>query len=180
MIEMQGGKDAFTAQLEQFFDSSYFSAGNEPDIQTPYLFNYSTKPWLTQKGLNTIFNQVSDNRYGTHAKWKKPVIRKVFQASPEGMLPEMDDDDGTMSAWYVWSSLGLYPLLVGEPGYEIGLPLFEESEIFLANGKSLRVVTKGREKGLKIKKMKWNGKNYSSLQIPHDKLLQGGKLEIEF
>jgi len=181
MLELLGGKEKFTQQLEQFFDSSLYSAGNEPDIHVPYLFNYSSKPWLTQKWLNRIQNQEFDNRYGTHAKWKKPVIRKIFQATPEGLIPEMDDDDGTMAAWYVWSSMGLYPVRILEQVYEIGLPLFEEIEIKLPGGKTFQIKTKGlSEKSFYIKKLTLNGQPYNSRQIEAGLILKGGKLEIEY
>ena len=108
--ELMGGKDIFENQLDYFFDNELFNIGNQPDIQVPYLYAYTNSPWKSQKIVHTLLNEETNNWYGTHEKWEQPHTRKIFQNNPEGYIREMDDDAGTMSAWYVWSSLGFYPI----------------------------------------------------------------------
>ncbi|MFR5757666.1 MAG: glycoside hydrolase domain-containing protein [Bacteroides cellulosilyticus] len=65
-------------------------------------------PWKTQKLVHQILLELTTNYYGTHEKWEKPYIGKIFNTTPQGYLKEMDDDAGTMSSWFVLSSIGLY------------------------------------------------------------------------
>jgi putative alpha-1,2-mannosidase len=75
MQEMIGRKKQFTEQLEYFFDHKLYNHGNEPDIHVPFLFNYSDKPYLTQKTVNQILTKEMEHWYGTHVKWEKPYIQ---------------------------------------------------------------------------------------------------------
>ena len=108
-----------------------------------------------------------------------PYVGRAYKDDPEGFMPEMDEDDGTMGAWYVFSSMGLYPLIVGEPVYEITSPLFDRIQIKLDNGKTFKIITKNRWNALApVKEIRLNGNHYSSWQLSHNSILNGGILEF--
>nr|WP_282055825.1 glycoside hydrolase domain-containing protein [Maribacter luteus] len=69
MVDMLGSKALYTEQLEYFFDNHLYNHGNQPDIHVPWMFNYSNKPWLTQKWVNQILTKEMEQHYGTHGKW---------------------------------------------------------------------------------------------------------------
>ena len=115
--------------------------------------------------------------YGTHNKWAKPYFGKIYKAEPKGYIPEMDDDAGTMSAWYVWAAMGLYPVCVGLPEYQLSTPLFDKISIRLSNGKTIHIECKNRRSGnYYIQYLKHNGEKKSGLSITHEQLIQGGTL----
>lgn len=176
--ELMGGKKHFEEQLDYFFDNSLFNMGNQPDIQVPFLYAYTDSPWKTQKLVYDILTKPMMNWYGTHNKWDEPVYRKVFQASPEGFIPEMDDDAGTMSAWFVWAAMGLYPICPGNPDLIITTPLFESIKIQLGDS-HLEIVARGlSDDAIYIQSILFNGEQYNSYFIDSNLLSKGGKLEL--
>ena len=180
IISLVGGKQQFLTELEYFFDNHLYNHGNQPDIQAPYMFNAAGAPWLTQKWVNAILTKEIPNYYGTHEKWEKPYVNRIYKAEPAGFIPEMDDDDGTMSAWYVCSAMGLYPLCVGKPEYQISTPIFEKIEINLANGNTFVIENKNfSDKNIYIQKALLNDKEYNNSALLHKDILKGGKLLLE-
>ncbi|MEA4935439.1 MAG: GH92 family glycosyl hydrolase [Paludibacter sp.] len=180
LIELMGGKDAFTERLEYYFDNNLHNQGNQPDIHVPYLFNFSSKPWLTQKWVNRILTKDMVQHYGTHVKWKKPYIGRIYKDTPDGYIPEMDDDDGTMSAWYVLSAIGLYPVLVGEPVFQITSPIFDKITIKLSENKEFVIKARGfSDVNFFINKATLNGKDYLESYILHHDIVSGGMLEYD-
>ncbi len=179
VTEMMGGRSAFTDQLEYFFDHNLYSHGNQPDIHVPFLFNVSDKPWLTQKIVNSLLSKKMEQWYGTHVKWEKPYIGRVYQLAPEGFISEMDDDVGTMSAWYVLSAMGIYPACVGEPVYFLSAPVFSSIVIQLAGSKTFRITAKNvSDENFYIQKAVLNGKELNRCWIRHDEITKGGTLEF--
>jgi putative alpha-1,2-mannosidase len=88
-----------------------------------------------------------------------------------------NDDCGQMSAWYIWTSLGLYPMNPASGEYVIGFPLLDAATLQLPNGKKLRIQTKGRRtKNAYVKEAYWNGKKVNQYYITHAQLMQGGEL----
>ena len=104
----------------------------------------------------------------------------AFTNNTRGYCPEMDEDDGAMSAWYVYSCMGLYPVVVGEATYELFSPLFDHIRISLDEGqgeKYLTIATKNRTSmGQKVKKITWNGRTVKDFRIKHTILKEGGEL----
>jgi putative alpha-1,2-mannosidase len=179
MQEMIGGKKQFTEQLEYFFDHKLYNHGNEPDIHAPFLFNYSDKPYLTQKTVNQILTKEMEHWYGTHVKWEKPFIGRTYKLDPKGYIPEMDDDVGTMSAWYVLSSMGIYPICPGEPIYTLTAPIFSSVSIQLPGNKTFRITAKNvSDENFYIQKVTLNGKNLNRSWIKHEEIINGGRLEF--
>ena len=159
--KLMGGNKAFTNQLRMVFDTNQFDMANEPDIAYPYLFNYvKGEEWRSQKLVNKL-------------------VRKYFQNKPDG-LPG-NDDTGTMSAWLVYSMMGIYPISPGSPEYTITSPMFDKITIQLDSKyykkKQLVIEREGKNKG-KINKILLDKTKHKSYFITHDKLINSNKLRI--
>jgi putative alpha-1,2-mannosidase len=142
------------------------------------MFNFGTKPWLTQKWVNKILTKKMYQYYGTHKKWDVPYFGRIYKSDPEGYIPEMDDDEGTMSGWYVLSSMGLYPVVVGDPVFQISSPIFDKVTIHLPDEKDFVIKTKNySDKNFYIQKAKLNGREFNQTFITHNELSNGGILE---
>jgi putative alpha-1,2-mannosidase len=178
MIEWSG-KDSLRAQLTQFFDLHLFNQGNEPDIHVPFLFNKLELPEKTSETVFALLTQEIIHKYGGNAEFKTPYVGRAFKNAPEGYMPEMDEDDGTMGAWYVFSSMGLYPLTIGEPEYELSSPLFDQITIKTENGKTFRIKTVNRKKLTDpVKEIRLNGNNINTRSIKHQDITSGSMLEF--
>ncbi len=178
-ISMLGGKATFTDQLEYFFDNNLYNHGNEPDIHAPHMFNFSDKPYLSQKIVNQILTKKTIQWYGTHDKWKKPYFDRIYKPDPAGYMPEMDDDAGTMAAWYVLSSMGIYPVCVGDPVYSLTAPIFSSVIIQLPDNKTFTITAKNvSDENFYIQKAFLNGEELNRCWIKHDEITKGGTLEF--
>ena len=159
--KMMGGNKTFSEQLQKIFDSKQFDMANEPDIANPYLFNY-----------------VKGEEYKAQENVKR-LVREYFQNKPKG-LPG-NDDTGTMSAWLVYSMMGIYPIVPGEPIYTITTPMFDKITIELDSkyykNKNI-VIEKEVNNGGKIKAIQLDGKPLNSYFISHDNLVNGKTLKV--
>ena len=176
MIEWVG-QDSLRLQLTYFFDHHLYNQGNEPDIHVPYLFNRLGAPEKTQQIVRSLMTEPMIHKYGGNSEFKTPYLGKAFKNAPEGYSPEMDEDDGTMSAWYVFGAMGFYPLLVGDEYYDLPSPLFDRVLLRLTNGNVLTIQTEGRKKkDAPIKSIHFNGKKIADYRISHNELIKGGEL----
>jgi predicted alpha-1,2-mannosidase len=174
MIKLYGGKKGFEEKLdktfteelkmigEQHVDISGFIGslgfGDEPGHHVPYLYNYVGVPYKTQKTVKYI----RDNMYA---------------AKPDGIVN--NEDCGQMSAWYIFSSLGFYPVTPGKPVYAIGAPQFPKVSLKLENGKTFTVTAdKISDKNIYVQKMFLNGKEFKSWEINHSDIMNGGELKF--
>lgn len=156
LIDLEGGKQAFTARLDELFAKGYYDHGNEPSHAITYLYDYAGEAWKTQE-------HVADIR----AKW--------YQDRPDGLAG--NDDAGQMSAWYLFSALGFYPVTPGIPAYELGTPLFPSATIHLPNGRSFRIKADGVSAANRyVQSATLNGKPLDRFWIRHSELLTGGEL----
>ncbi|MDE5928883.1 MAG: glycoside hydrolase family 92 protein, partial [Muribaculaceae bacterium] len=136
-----------------------YAHGNEPSHHNPYLYNYTDSPW---KG----------------ADWLRRIMTELYTDSPDG-LPG-NEDMGQMSAWYVFSALGFYPLNPVSGLYELGAPMFEEAEICLPGGKTFTVKAKGLSEGKRyIASATLDGKPLEQPRISHSEIMNGGVLELQ-
>lgn len=161
LIKLMGGEKIFTDQLQKVFDTDQFDMANEPDIGYPFLFNYvKGDEWRSQKFV-------------------KALKEKHFKNTPDG-LPG-NDDTGTMSAWLIYSMMGIYPISPGEPFYTITAPMFDKVTIELDDtyykGKELIIEREGNANG-QISQIELNGKNHKRYFIDHNDLVNGGTLKI--
>jgi len=178
MIDMMGGKDRFSQHLDSLFtmeiDDKYIAKheditrdgiignyvhGNEPGHHIPYLYNWTNNPEKTQARVRMIM----DTMYG---------------ASVEGLCG--NDDAGQMSAWYIFSSLGFYPVTPGSSDYALGSPLVKEAKIHLENGKTLSITANNQSKdNIYVKSISINGKLIEGTSISHKDIMNGGKIIFE-
>lgn len=163
LAKLMGGKRKFVNKLQSVFDENHFDMANEPDIHYPYLFNYMKgEEWRTQKEVRNL-------------------IDTYYKNSPDG-IPG-NDDTGTLSAWLVYSMMGLYPVCPGNTDYAITSPVFDKITIQLDQnyykGKKLEIISHKQNPGDHfIQKMIWNGKKYPSYFIDHNAITKGGRLEF--
>ncbi len=179
MIALEG-KERLGSEMSEFFDRHLFNQGNEPDIHTPFLFNRFGLPEETQKIVRKLLTD--DNMihiYGGNAEYPEPFVGRAFRNAPDGLAPEMDEDDGTMSAWYIFSSIGLYPVVQGEENYEVFAPIYDKVRI--RNGESdITIKVKNRKSPEDIiRKVSVNGKPVESYQIPHSALKGRCKITLD-
>jgi predicted alpha-1,2-mannosidase len=178
LIQLLGGKKAAEQRLDQMFREplgmrkndfyvngsnstgmvGQFSMGNEPSFHIPYLFNYFGAPWKTQKITRFLLDVwFKDNIFG---------------------IPG-DEDGGGMTAFVVFTSMGLYPVTPGLPFYTITSPVFEEITINLDNGKRFTILAKGASRKNKyIHKAYINGLEISNPFVTHKQIIEGGTLEL--
>ncbi len=158
LINRLGGNAEFLRWLDEFFDGGHYNPGNEPDILAPYLYIHAGRPDRTAERVRDLLGKY----YGTDRNW----------------LPG-DDDSGTMSAWYVWGAIGLYPN-TGQDFYYITSPLFESSVIHLSPGKAFRIEAPGTSAGAKyIRSATLNGKPLHRAFLRHSDIARGGTLALE-
>ncbi len=130
--------------------------GNEPSHHVAYLYNWTDQPWKTQEKVRMI-------------------LRNQYHNGPGGLGG--NDDAGQMSAWYIFSALGFYPVAPGSVNYQLGSPLIKKATLPLENGKSFSVEAVNQsEKNVYVQKVTLNGKPLNRLHITHDEIMQGGKL----
>ncbi len=174
-----GSKEKMISQLDYFFEHNLFNIGNQPDIQVPFLYYFLGESSKSQELVRKLLLEPTVNYYGTHKKWDEPYIGKVFRDDPEGFLKEMDDDAGTMSAWFVLASIGLFPVCVGKPDFWILPPVFNSVTINLPGNKKFIIKNiKASEKNIYINRVLLNGKTLNRSYIKYSEIMNGGLLEL--
>jgi predicted alpha-1,2-mannosidase len=159
LIAAVHGRSAFVDKLDALFQGGYYDHGNEPSHHIAYLYNYAGAAWKTQAHVHEIMETEYHNR-------------------PAGIAG--NDDAGQISAWYVFSTLGFYPVSPGTPRYEIGTPRFEEATIRLPNGKHFYIRANGTREGkFFVKRATLNGIPLSRHWITHSEIAAGGELVFE-
>ena len=166
MIELMGGDEYFVKELDKFMkDASKnraaidpvpcFWIGNQHDIHTPYLFNNAGRQDLSQK-------------------WVRWTLENRFSTDVNGL--DGNDDGGTISAWYVFSSLGFYPL-AGTDKYWVGSPCVDSATVNLGNGNTLKITAENQsDKNVYGKSVNLNGTEVDGFYLTHEQLMAGGEL----
>ncbi|WP_292249248.1 GH92 family glycosyl hydrolase [Mesonia sp.] len=164
LIDTMGGKKPAEQRLDSLFvkiDATYyqdwFAAGNEPDFQVPWVYNWTGSPYKTQAIVRRVLNE-------------------KYQNEASG-LPG-NEDLGSMGAWYVFADIGLYPMIPGVGGFSINSPVFSEVEIELNGGKTIHITGGSSEKKY-INSLKVNGENWDNTWISLDELREAGSLDFE-
>ena len=172
MVQLFGGKEAFTSALDDIFHTDaqvdgdlvditgligQYAHGNEPSHHIAYLYNYIGQPWKTQAMTRRLLDE-------------------MYAPTPEGIVG--NEDCGQMSAWYILSSLGLYAVCPGSNEFTFTTPLFEKATLQLANGKTLTITANHPEKNLYIDKVELNGKEIETNFVTYEQLMGGGELHF--
>jgi predicted alpha-1,2-mannosidase len=182
LIALMGGDQAFVAKLERMLsmpprfdiadyayeihemtemalaDFGQYAHSNQPVHHVLYLFAAAGRPWLTQR-------------------WVRRVLDELYSPDPDG-LPG-DEDNGEMSAWYILSALGIYPLCPGQPSYVLGGPLGQRATLHLANGRTLVIDAPGNQPETPyVAAVLHDDQPHHALSISHEQLLRGGLLRF--
>ena len=182
LIDLMGGKEQFASKLDEVFemppkfDDSYYGQtiheiremqianmgnyahGNQPIQHMIYLYNYANQPYKAQEKV-------------------RDVLTKLYSATPDGYCG--DEDNGQTSAWYVFSSLGFYPVTPGVDEYVIGSPLFKKATLNLENGNTFEINSKNNSKSnFYIEAAILNGAAYNNTFIKFDAIQNGGTLQF--
>ncbi len=181
LIDLIGGREKFLHDLNYFFRYTLYNMGNQPDLHTPYLFIYAGAPWLTQKYVRAILTEPIRQYYGTHEFFDEPIYGRIFKATPDGFLLEMDDDYGCMSSWYVMSAMGLFPVCPGHPSYVLTAPIFSKVVLNLDKerygGRKFTIIADGLStQNIYIQSATLNGQPYEKAWILHEDIVRGGTL----
>lgn len=157
-ISQSDTMSAVVSRLDKMFDEGLYWHGNEPCHQVAYLYDAAGAPWKTQQRIHHILNT-------------------EYNDTPGGLSG--NDDAGQMSAWYVFSAIGFYPVCPSTPYYYIGTPSFDKVTFNLENGKKFEIQAHGvGDKAFYIQKTLLNGKPMSGYQLSHDDIFKGGNLEF--
>lgn len=173
LIELTGGDKAFEQKLDTFFTLTetsgakndnisgligQYAHGNEPSHHVAYLYNNVGRHDETCRLVKHIMSTLYNNNYNGYAG---------------------NDDCGEMSAWYLFSAMGFYPVNPASGEYALGLPLFDECTIHLPSGKDFVITAKrNNADSTKVKRISLNGEKYQSLSLQHDDIVAGGSLHF--
>ena len=175
LIEHFGGDAVFEGKLDALFNGpstlpanappdisglvGQYAHGNEPDQHVAYLYAYCGAPWKTQAMVRRL-------------------LTEMYKADPDGVIG--NDDCGQMSAWFVLSALGFYPVDPVSAIYVFGSPLFDVAEVDVGNGRTLIVRANGNGPDRPyVQSVRWRGKPWTKNWIAHAELIQGGDLVFE-
>jgi predicted alpha-1,2-mannosidase len=175
LINLLGGPDKLTAKLDEMFDQKVDPArykdvedisgmigqyihGNEPSHHLPYLYMYATQPWHTQARL-------------------KQIVDSQYKPTPDGLVG--NDDLGQMSAWYIFTALGFYPVAPASNQYVLGRPFVDRAVMHLPNGKTFTVTAQNlSETNAYVQSVTLNGKPLDRAFVTHEEIMAGGELRF--
>ena len=158
LAKLMGGTKKLEQSLDSLFKTGEYWHGNEPGHQIPFMYNYSPSPWKTQTTV-------------------RKILTEEYSDGPGGLGG--NDDAGQMSAWYMFASMGFYPVNPVSGEYLLCSPLFDRFTVTLQNGRKFRVIChKTSPKSIYIYAVKLNGKVMPNSFIRYSDIMAGGKLEI--
>ncbi|MBB4683494.1 GH92 family glycosyl hydrolase [Amycolatopsis jiangsuensis] len=185
LANLYGGKEKLGAKLDQFFadqetatfPGSYngvihemreardvrmgqYGHSNQPSHHILYMYDYAGQPSKTQAKV-------------------REALSRLYTGSELGQGYAGDEDNGEMSAWYVFSALGFYPLQMGSPDYAVGSPLFTKATVHLPGGDLVINAPKNSAKNVYVQGLKVNGKTWMSTSLPQDVLAHGATLDFD-
>jgi predicted alpha-1,2-mannosidase len=177
LADLMGGRSAFYTKLNAFFTLpdyvpvegepktvilgfvGQYAHGNEPSHHVAYLFPYAGRP-------------------GRTAEIVRKVCSEQYVNKPDGLTG--NDDCGQMSAWYIFSNMGFYPVNPCADGYVLGAPQLPEMTVDVGNGRTLKIIAKNLSKeNLYVKRVRLNGKRLGGIRIRHEDIVAGGELVYE-
>jgi putative alpha-1,2-mannosidase len=172
------GDARFDRELAHFFDASLYNMTNEPDIQVPFLFARTRDPARMDRLVARLRTDPVPQPYTNEGKVDPVQVERSFALSPVGFATGMDDDQGAMASWYIWASLGLYPLTPGKPDYVITAPGVAHATIDVGNGKTFTIERIGPATAKIVKAITLNSRAVEGRIISHDAIVAGGTMRI--
>lgn len=155
---LMGGKKSLENELDSLFIKNEYWHGNEPGHQIPFMYNYTNAQWKTQQTA-------------------RKILSEEYSDGPGGLSG--NDDAGQMSAWYVFASLGFYPVNPVSTEYALCSPLFDRIKMKAGNSKIFEVIVhKSSDHSVFIQRSIWNGKPFNKYFITHEMITKGGRLEL--
>lgn len=178
VMKLMGGEKSFRSKLDELFgqqlDEKYYADneditadcliggyvhGNEPSHHIPYLYAWTSQPWKTQH-------------------WTREIINRMYRNDIRGLGG--NDDCGQMSAWYIFTACGFYPVCPGTDQYVLGAPYLPYIALNLPNGKTFEIKAPTvSDKNRYVMSVKLNGKTLDRLYLTHEEILMGGTLEFQ-
>jgi len=173
LVKLFDGPENFTDKLDKLFDMpsdlsgehvspdisgmiGQYAQGNEPSHHTAYMYVWAGQPWKTQRRV-------------------RQIMEELYHTGPKGLCG--NDDCGQMSAWYIFSALGFYPVDSANGIYVLGSPRVKSAKISLPDGKAFEVAAKGQsKKNVYVQSVSLNGKPLNRAFVTHDEITNGGKL----
>ncbi len=172
LVQLMGGREAFVEQLDRLFTlesdaevglsditglMGQYAHGNEPSHHMAYLYNYVGQPWKTQE-------------------LTRRLLAEMYAPTPEGIIG--NEDCGQMSAWYLFSSLGFYPVCPGSNEFVLTAPLFDKATVRLAGGKTLTVTADNPARNRYVGRVEFDGEPVDAGCLTYERLMQGGRLHF--
>ena len=177
LVALMGGDRAFTARLDSLFTmhlpEKYYAEneditadcllggyvhGNEPSHHVPYLYAWTSQPWKTQY-------------------WVREILDRMYRNDIDGLSG--NDDCGQMSAWYIFSVMGFYPVCPGSGEYVLGAPYLPYLKVSLPNGRTLEIRAEGVDDGHRyVREMRVNGERWTKNYVTYDDIMRGGVWEF--
>ena len=180
LANLRGSKTLLADELDYYFVNYQHMPLNQPPLTYPFLFNYLGRPWRTQYWSRHFITEPVTVIHESRGKFSEPIVRRVYQKIPDGYMPTMDDDAGSMASHFVYSVLGLYPACMGDPYYVISSPLFPEAILEVEDGKEFVIRAEDTSLVNKyIQSVKLNGKDYTKSWIEYKTIREGGVLEFK-
>lgn len=178
LIELNGSLQDFENQLDLFFNQHYYNHANQPDLQTSNLYNATANPYKSQALIHKLLIGESIQYYfNDNSRGIDPYIGRIYKNEPQAFLRTMDDDLGTMSAWFVLRSMGLSAVNVGSDKFYWNAPLFSQLSIRKENNTFLKITNANRL--TYIDDVQIGGKEYEKNYISYKKLLQSSQITFK-
>lgn len=188
LANLYGGRKGLAEKLDAYFSTPETAS---PEFKGSYsgVIHEMTEARDVRMGMYGHSNQVAHHAIYMYdaagQPWKaqknvREVLSRLYTGSEIGQGYHGDEDNGEQSAWYLFSALGFYPLVMGSGEYAIGSPLFTKATVHLENGKDLVVrAPKNSAKNVYVQGLKVNGKKWTSTSLPHSVVAKGGTLEFD-
>jgi predicted alpha-1,2-mannosidase len=158
LAKLMGGREKLEQALDSLFIKGEYWHGNEPGHQIPFMYNFTGAPWKTQKEV-------------------RKILEEEYSDGPGGLSG--NDDAGQMSAWYVFASIGFYPVDPVSGNYMITAPLFDRVSFTLPGDKKLEIRCHRNHAGDRfISRIVFNGKAYTKNYFAHADLEKGGQIDV--
>lgn len=172
--QLHGGKKKLIQKLDNLFSASSELHGDNVSVDVSGLIGQYAHGNEPSHHIIYMYTALGAPEKAAH--WLRVVADSMYKTGPDGLTG--NDDCGQMSAWYIWTCLGMYPMNPAGGEYVFGIPLIDAAQLALPNGKTLKIVVNNKKQNPKstIQKVTLNGKLIKAFSVTHEHLLEGGEL----